>query len=202
MMGRAIAALLVVTAVSCKPSKEPAPMNRKNPSDVTAALLKDRIVVLGAELDEELGTRIIAQLLYLESVDSTREIRLYIDSPGGSAISSLAILGTINDIKPPVSTVCVGRASGVAAMLLASGAKGRRFAIAEAGISLERLEAVGDSGEATVRLKQDYMQELANGAGQSLKTVDTDCQAQRSFSASDAKQYGLIDGVVPKPAGW
>ncbi|MBL8954032.1 MAG: ATP-dependent Clp protease proteolytic subunit [Myxococcaceae bacterium] len=169
------------------------------PFDKNGALLRRRMIHLEGELDDEVATVVVAQLLYLESVDAEKEIELHINSLGGSVISMLAIRDTIRGVQPLVSTICRGQAVGAAAILLASGARGRRVASAHSRVCLMPLV-----GEATTpeqvkelqRLTEQNVQLLVSATGQTRAQVVADLDRGRAFTAEEALAYGLVDLVA------
>ncbi len=172
--------------------------------DIYSRLLKDRIIFLGSPIDDGAANTIIAQLLFLESQDKTKDIKLYINSPGGSVTSGLAIYDTMQYIKPDVSTICVGLAASMGAFLLAAGAKGKRFALPNAEIMIHQLMG-GIEGQATdikiraeriVKLKERLNKIMAGHTGQSIEKIDKDTDRDNFMSPDEAKKYGLIDKVI------
>lgn len=172
--------------------------------DIFSRLLKDRIIFLGSEIDDLVSNVIVAQLLYLESEDPDKEIALYINSPGGIITSGFAIYDTMNHVKCPVSTICIGQAASMGAFLLSSGAKGRRFSLPNSRIMVHQ-PLGGARGQATdiqiqareiLRLKEKLNHILAANTGQSLEQVEKDTDRDRFMSADEAKEYGLVDEVM------
>ncbi|HEX6271873.1 MAG TPA: ATP-dependent Clp protease proteolytic subunit [Polyangiaceae bacterium] len=168
-------------------------------------LLKDRIIFLGSEIDDFVANVVVAQLLFLESDDPDKEITLYINSPGGIVYSGLAILDTMQHVKNPVSTVCVGMAASMGAVLLAAGQRGRRFALPNARIMIHQPHG-GAQGQATdielqarevKHLRDVVAGVLASACRRSHEDVIRDFDRDRFMSASAAKEYGLIDDVLP-----
>ncbi|MCP3144346.1 ClpP family protease [Pyxidicoccus xibeiensis] len=166
-------------------------------------LLRDRIIMLGTPIDDEIASRVVAQLLFLESESPTRSIRLYLNSPGGSVTAALAICDTMEFVRSDVSTTCVGQCSGIAALILALGARGQRFAMAGSHYLLTPLTGGSRPGDAAVmdRMRQTFAERLARATGQSVTQVLLDCEAERRMNAQEAKDYGLVDGVVDRPGG-
>lgn len=179
--------------------------------DIYSRLLKERIIFLGGPIDDHTANLIIAQLLYLESEDPKKDVNLYINSPGGSVTSTLALLDTMNHIKPDVATVCVGIAASGAAILLAGGQKGKRYALPNAEIMIHQ-PLGGAEGQATdiaisaqhiLKVKERLNKILAKATGQTLQKIEKDVDRDYFMDAEDAKKYGLIDevferkGVVP-----
>lgn len=172
--------------------------------DIYSRLLKDRIIFLGDEVDNNTANLIIAQLLFLEAEDPDKDISFYINSPGGSVTAGLAIYDTMNYIKPDVSTICVGMAASMGAFLLAAGAKGKRFALPNSEIMIHQ-PLGGVQGQATdiaihakriVEIKEQLNKILAERTGQSLKKISQDTERDNFMSAQEAMKYGLIDHVV------
>lgn len=177
--------------------------------DIYSRLLKDRIIFLSGPVSDPAANAVIAQLLFLESEDPKKDIKLYINSPGGSVTAGLAIYDAMQYVKPDVSTVCVGIAASMAAVLLASGAKGKRFALpnSEALIHQVMGEAGGQaieieiSAKHIIKIKNRLNEILAKHTGQSLATIEKDSDRDFYMSAEEAKKYGLIDEIIKrKPA--
>ncbi|MEE2643473.1 MAG: ATP-dependent Clp endopeptidase proteolytic subunit ClpP [Myxococcota bacterium] len=172
--------------------------------DIFSRLLKDRIIFLGTQINDTVANVVIAQLLYLESEDQEKEISLYINSPGGVVTSGLAIFDTMNYIKAPVSTICLGQAASMGAFLLSAGEPGRRFALPHARIMIHQ-PLGGAQGQASdiqiqaeeiLRLKDKLNQILAKNTGQALEKIAQDTDRDRYMTAHEAKDYGLIDVVM------
>ncbi|MCR4669018.1 MAG: ATP-dependent Clp endopeptidase proteolytic subunit ClpP [Clostridia bacterium] len=172
--------------------------------DIYSRLLKDRIIFIGDEITDDLSSLVVAQLLFLDAEDSGKDINLYINSPGGSVTAGLAIYDTMNYIKSDVSTICVGMAASMGALLLSSGTKGKRFALPNAEIMIHQ-PLGGARGQASdvrihaewlARTKDNLNRILAANTGQTLKTIEKDTDRDNFMSASDAKKYGLIDKVI------
>ena len=176
--------------------------------DIFSRLLKDRIIFLSEDVNSASASLVVAQLLFLESEDPDKEISLYINSPGGSITDGMAIVDTINYIKCPVSTICVGMAASMGAVLLASGAKGKRFATPNAEILIHQpLISGGLSGQTTeikihadhmVRTREKLNKLLSERTGQSLETIERDTERDNYMTAQQALEYGLIDGIMEK----
>ena len=173
--------------------------------DIYSRLLKDRIIFLGGPIVDPIANSVIAQLLFLASRDSNKDIQLYINSPGGVLTSALAIYDTMQYIKCPISTVCIGSAASGAAVLLAAGTKGKRYSLPNAQILLHQVAVSGVSGEAVeveiaakqiIKLKDKVNRILANHTGQPLEKVEKDTDRDFYLSAEEAKEYGLIDEVI------
>ena len=176
--------------------------------DIFSRLLKDRIIFLSEDVNSASASLVVAQLLFLESEDPDKEISLYINSPGGSITDGMAIVDTINYIKCPVSTICVGMAASMGAVLLASGAKGKRFATPNAEILIHQpLISGGLSGQTTeIKIHADHMVKtreklnklLSERTGQNLETIERDTERDNYMTAEEALKYGLIDGILEK----
>lgn len=174
--------------------------------DIFSRLLKDRIVFLGTPVTDEIANSIIAQLLFLESEDPEKGIDLYINSPGGSVTAGLAIYDTMQYIRPDVSTICLGQAASMGALLLSSGIKGKRYALPHSRILIHQpLMRGGIEGQATdieihareiLRLKDKLSDILVENTGQSREQIDKDTDRDYYMSAIQAKEYGLIDHVI------
>jgi ATP-dependent Clp protease protease subunit len=172
--------------------------------DIYSRLLKDRIIFLGTEIDDATANTIIAQLLFLEASDPDKDIYIYINSPGGSVSSTIAIYDTIQYIKSAVSTICVGLAASGAALILASGTKGKRFALTNSRIMLHQ-PLGGAQGQVTdieiqtrelKRIKDTINQILTYHTGQPLEKVEKDTDRDFYLTAQESKEYGLIDEVI------
>ena len=174
--------------------------------DIYSRLLRDRIIFLGTPIDDIVANTVIAQLLFLEADDPDKDIYLYINSPGGIVTAGLAIYDTMNYIKSPVSTICIGQAASMGALLLASGAKGKRFSLPHARIMIHQ-PIGGFQGQATdieihareiLKMKDTLNKILANHTGQSFDKVHGDTDRDFFMSGEDAKAYGLVDEVIAK----
>lgn len=172
--------------------------------DIYSRLLKERIIFLAGPIEDHTANLIIAQLLFLESEDPKKDIQLYINSPGGSVSAGLAMLDTMNHIKPDVSTVCVGMAASAAAILLAAGAKGKRFALPNAEVMIHQPWG-GAQGQATdieitarhILATRDRLNKiLAKATGKPLSQIEKDVERDYFMDADDAKKYGVIDDVL------
>jgi len=173
--------------------------------DIYSRLLKDRIVFLAGPIIDPITNSIIAQMLYLAAQDPEKEIKFYINSPGGILTSALAIYDTMQYVKCPVSTVCVGGAASGAAVLLAAGTKGKRFALPNSEILLHQVAVSGLGGQAieveiaakqVVKLKDKINKILARNTGQPLERIERDTDRDFYLSAQEAKEYGIIDEVI------
>jgi len=174
--------------------------------DIYSRLLKDRIVFLGTAIDDTVANLIIAQMLYLESEDPDKEIFFYLNTPGGHVSSGLAIFDTMNYIKPPVCTFCMGQAASMGALLLAAGAKGKRFALPHARILIHQ-PLGGFQGQATdidiqareiLRLMDELNRIMAAMTGQPLAKIQADTERDYFMSGQQAREYGIIDVIIEK----
>lgn len=174
--------------------------------DIFSRLLNDRIIMLSEEVNDTTASLIVAQLLYLEAQDPDKEIQFYINSPGGSVTSGLAIYDTMQYIKCDVSTICIGMAASMGAFLLSAGTKGRRIALPNAEIMIHQPSG-GFQGQATdieihaeniLRIKNNLTKILADNCGKSFEQVKQDCERDHFMSAEEAKDYGLIDSIIYK----
>ena len=172
--------------------------------DIYSRLLKDRIIFLSGEVRDEVSDIIIAQLLFLESEDPNKDIHFYINSPGGVVTSGLAIYDTMNYIKPDVSTICIGQAASMGAVLLSSGAKGKRFSLPNSNIMIHQPSG-GAQGQASdiviqaeqiLKIKGNLNRILAENTGKDLKTIEKDTDRDFAMTAKEALKYGLIDKVI------
>jgi ATP-dependent Clp protease protease subunit len=172
--------------------------------DIYSRLLRERIIFLGGEIDDAVANTVIAQLLFLSSEDPKKDISLYINSPGGSATATLAMIDTMNHIKPDVSTVCVGMAASGGAWALSAGAKGKRFALPNAEIMIHQPlgGAQGQAADIEIRAKQilklreNLAKMMAKNTGQTLAQVQKDIDRDFFMSADEAKKYGIIDKIL------
>ncbi len=174
--------------------------------DIYSRLLKERIVFLGGEINDPVADLVIAQFLFLEAEDPDKDIHLYINSPGGVVTAGMAIFDTMNYIKAPVSTICIGQAASMGAVLLAAGEKGKRFALPHARIMIHQPSG-GSRGQATdimiqaeeiLRMKRELNRLLAEMSGQSVERIESDTERDFFMSADEALQYGLIDAVMAR----
>ena len=174
--------------------------------DIYSRLLKDRIIFLGTEIDDNVANAIVAQLLFLEAEDPEKDIIMYINSPGGVVTAGMAIYDTMNYIKPDVQTVCIGQAASMGALLLSAGAEGKRFALEHSRIMIHQ-PLGGARGQATdieiqakeiLRMKEMLSQILANVSGKSVEEILRDTERDNYMSAQEAVEYGLIDQVFKK----
>lgn len=177
--------------------------------DIYSRLLKERIVFLTGPINDPMANTIIAQLLFLESEDDKKDIKLYINSPGGSVPSTLAIYDTMQYVKPDVSTICIGMAASGAALLLSSGAKGKRFALPNSEILIHQVMAGGIGGQASeieisakhiLRLKQRLNEIMSKNTGKSVGQVEKDTDRDYYMDADESKKYGIIDEIIKRKA--
>jgi len=182
-------------------------MNGERAYDIYSRLLNDRIIFLGGPIDDHVANLVIAQLLYLDHTDSKKDIQLYINSPGGSVTAGLAIVDTMGFVKADVSTICVGIAASMGAVLLSAGQKGKRFALPNSEVMIHQVMG-GAEGQASdiainakhiLRTKDTLNKILAKNSGQSVATIDKDSDRDYYMTADEAKKYGLIDEIVAKP---
>jgi ATP-dependent Clp protease protease subunit len=174
--------------------------------DIFSRLLKDRIILLSEEVNDVTASLIVAQMLFLEAEDPEKDIQFYINSPGGSITSGMAIYDTMQYIKPDVSTICIGMAASMGAILLASGAKGKRFALPHAEVMIHQ-PLGGARGQATdIQIQAERIQKskqmlnriLAEHTGKPIETVERDSDRDNFMSADESAAYGLIDKVITK----
>ena len=174
--------------------------------DIFSRLLNDRIVMLSEEVNDNTASLVVAQLLYLEAQDPDKDIQFYINSPGGSVTSGLAIYDTMQYIKPDVSTICIGMAASMGAFLLSSGAKGKRIALPNSEIMIHQPSG-GSQGQCTdiqiqaeqiLKIKNRLNAILAENTGKSVEQIAVDCERDHFMTAEEAREYGLIDRVIYK----
>lgn len=172
--------------------------------DIYSRLLKDRIIFLGAPIDDVFSNLIIAQLLFLEAEDPEKDINLYINSPGGSVTAGMGIYDTMQYVKPPITTICLGQAASMGALLLAAGTKGKRYALPNARVMIHQPMG-GFQGQATeidihareiLKIRERLNQIMAEHTGQSLEKISQDTERDYFMSGTEAKDYGLIDEVI------
>ena len=172
--------------------------------DIYSRLLKDRIIMLGSQIDDNVANSIVSQLLFLQAQDAEKDIYLYINSPGGSVTAGFAIYDTIQHIKPDVQTICIGMAASMGSFLLAAGAKGKRFALPNAEVMIHQ-PLGGAQGQATeieiaanhiLKTRAKLNKILAERTGQSIEQIEKDTDRDNFLSAEEAKEYGLIDDVM------
>src|SRR5512136_1177087 len=177
--------------------------------DIYSRLLKERIVFLGTPIDDTISSLVIAQLLFLESDDPDKDIHLYINSPGGSVSAGLAIYDTMQYIRPDVSTICIGMAASMAAVLLAGGAKAKRMALPNARIMIHQpwggvqgtASDISIQAEEILKTKKKINEILAQATGRSLDQISQDTDRDKYLSAAESKDYGLIDNILVKRTG-
>ncbi|MCD6190107.1 MAG: ATP-dependent Clp endopeptidase proteolytic subunit ClpP [Sulfurimonas sp.] len=174
--------------------------------DIYSRLLKDRIVMLSGEVNDQVASTIVAQFLFLEAEDPEKDIYFYINSPGGVVTAGMAIFDTMNYIRPNVATICIGQAASMGAFLLSSGEKGKRYSLPHARIMIHQ-PLGGAQGQATdiaiqaeeiLRMKKELNTIIAKNTGQSVKTVEKDTDRDNFMSAAEALKYGMIDEVLIK----
>ena len=177
--------------------------------DIYSRLLKERIIFLGGPISDAIANAVIAQFLFLESQDEKKDIKLYVNSPGGSVPATLAIYDTMQYVKPDVSTICVGMAASGAALLLAAGAPEKRFALTNSEIMIHQVMAGGIEGQAVeieisarhiMRLKNRLNEILSKHTGKALIQVEKDTDRDNYMTADEAKKYGLIDEIIKRKA--
>ncbi len=178
--------------------------------DIYSRLLKDGIIFVGGPISDQMANAVIAQMLFLESQDPKKDIQLYINSPGGSVTAGMAIYDTMQYVKPDVNTMCVGVAASMAASLLASGAKGKRFALPNAEILIHQVHIPGVEGQASdieiaakqiMKIKANMNKLLVKHTGQPLSKIEKDTDRDFWLTAEEAKKYGIIDEVIKKRGG-
>ncbi len=171
--------------------------------DIYSRLLKERIIFLGGPIDDDVANLVIAQLLFLESEDPKKDISLYVNSPGGSVTAGLAILDTMNHVKPHVSTVCVGIAASAAAVILSAGEKGKRYVLPNSEVMIHQPWG-GAEGQATdieitakhiIATRERLNKMLAKNTGQKLEKIEKDVERDYYMTADEAKKYGIVDKV-------
>lgn len=174
--------------------------------DIYSRLLKERIIFIGDEVTDILANTVIAQLLFLESQSKDKDIKIYINSPGGSVTAGLAMYDTMQYVKPDVSTICVGTAYSMGALLLAAGAKGKRFALPNAEIMIHQVMGGVHGQAADVKIRAEHILKthdrinkiMANHTGQTLKKIAQDSDRDNFMSAEEALKYGVIDRIIKK----
>jgi ATP-dependent Clp protease protease subunit len=174
--------------------------------DIYSRLLKDRIILLGTEIDDEVANVIVAQLLFLQAEDPDKDISLYINSPGGSVTAGLAIYDTMQFIKPDVSTICIGMAASMGAVLLAAGAKGKRYALPNSEVMIHQplggvrgqAEDIRIHSQWILKTKRQLNEILSERTGQPYERIEADTDRDNFMSAEAAKAYGLIDAIIER----
>jgi ATP-dependent Clp protease protease subunit len=172
--------------------------------DIYSRLLKDRIIFLGSAIDDAVANTVIAQLLFLDSESQEKDIKLYINSPGGSVSAGLAVYDTMQYVKSDVSTICVGIAASMGATLLASGKKGKRFALPNSEIMLHQVMGGAEGQASDIKIRAEHILKLhdrlnkilADHTGQSIKNIEKDTDRDFFMSADEAKEYGLVDKII------
>ena len=172
--------------------------------DIYSRLLKERIIFLGDVVDDKIANTIIAQMLFLASEDEKKDIKLYINTPGGSVTDGLAIYDTMQHIKPDVSTICIGMAASMGALILSAGAKGKRFALPNAQILIHQVMGGAEGQAADIKIKAEQIlkirdklnQIMAKHTGQPIKKVEKDTDRDNYMTTAEAVKYGIIDKVV------
>jgi ATP-dependent Clp protease protease subunit len=173
--------------------------------DIYSRLLREGIIFLGGSIDDETANIVIAQLLFLQSEDPKKDIKIYINSPGGSVTAGLAIVDTMNHIKNDVSTVCVGIAASMGAFILSAGAKGKRFSLPNSEIMIHQPLLRGLEGQASdieigakniIKMKENLNKILAKNTGQTIQKIEKDADRDFYMSAEEAKKYGMIDKIL------
>ena len=174
--------------------------------DIYSRLLRDNIIFLGTPIDDNVANVVTAQLLFLEAEDPTKDVYLYINSPGGSITAGMAIYDTIQFVRPDVSTICIGQCASMAALLLAAGAPGKRFALPNTRVLIHQPSG-GAQGQATdidiqakeiLRMREVLNQLLANHTGQTLEKISRDVERDFIMNAQQAKEYGIVDEIISK----
>jgi len=177
--------------------------------DIFSRLLKDSIIFIGTPIDDQIANLVIAQMLFLEAEDPDKDIQLYINSPGGSITAGLAMYDTMQFIKPDVQTICIGQAASMAAVLLAAGAKGKRFSLPNSRIVIHQPLMSGLGGQATdidiaareiLRTRERLNDILVHHTGQNIKRIQDDTERDYIMTADQGKEYGIIDDVIRKRA--
>ena len=180
--------------------------NGERAYDIYSRLLKERIIFLGGPIDDDVANSVIAQMLHLEQEDAKKDITLYINSPGGQVTSGMAILDTMNFIKPDVSTVCIGMAASMGATLLSAGKKGKRFALPNSDIMIHQ-PLGGARGQASdilinaeriIKMKKKLQKMMADATGQKISKIETDMDRDFWMDAIEAKKYGIVDAIIEK----
>ncbi len=174
--------------------------------DIYSRLLKDRIVFLGTPIDDAVGNLIMAQLLHLESEDPDKDINLYINSPGGDVSALLAIYDTMQYIKPDVSTICVGMAASMAAVLLAAGAKGKRFLLPNSEVMIHQVMGGAEGQAVDIKIRAEHILKikdrlneiLAKHTGQPIEKIEKDTDRDHFMTADEALKYGIVDKIIKK----
>lgn len=172
--------------------------------DIFSRLLKDRVVFLGDVIHDHLANNIIAQLLFLESEDKQKDIKLYINSPGGSVTAGMAIYDTMQYVKPDIQTICIGTAASMAAVLLAAGTKGKRFSLPNSEVLIHQVMGGTEGQAADIKIRAEHILRtrdrlngiLAKHTGQTLKTIEHDTDRDNFMTAEEARKYGIVDKII------
>ncbi|MBF0484243.1 MAG: ATP-dependent Clp endopeptidase proteolytic subunit ClpP [Candidatus Omnitrophica bacterium] len=172
--------------------------------DIYSRLLKDRIIFIGTAIDDNIANLVIAQLLFLQSEDATKDINIYVNSPGGSVTAGLAIYDTMQFVKPDICTYCIGQAASMGSVLLAAGTKGKRYSLPNSRIMIHQPwgGAQGSASDISIqakeilRMREELNKILSKHSGQPLSKIETDCDRDFFMSAQESKDYGLVDEVV------
>ncbi len=177
--------------------------------DIYSRLLKDRIIFLGEPIDDHVANTVIAQMLFLEAENAKEDIKIYINSPGGSVTAALALYDTIQYIKCDVTTICIGQAASAAAVLLASGTKGKRYALPNARVLIHQVHIMGGvegqqkdveiHAREMARMNNQVNEILSKHTGQTIKKIEQDTDRDYFMTSEEAKKYGLIDKIISKP---
>ena len=182
---------------------EKSPMGERG-YDIYSRLLKDRVIFLGEPIDDNVANTVIAQLLFLDAENSKQDIKVYINSPGGSVTSALALYDTIQHVKADVSTICIGQAASAAAVLLAAGKAGKRFALPNARVLIHQVMGGAEGQQKDIviaaneitRIKNQLNQILSKHTGQPVKKIETDTDRDFWMTADEAKKYGIVDKII------
>jgi len=182
---------------------EKSPMGERG-YDIYSRLLKDRVIFLGEPIDDAVVNTVIAQLLFLDAENSREEIKIYINSPGGSVTAALALYDTIQHVKAGISTICIGQAASAAAVLLAAGKKGKRFSLPNARVLIHQVMGGAEGQQKDIviaaneitRIKNQLNQILAKHTGQQVKKIETDTDRDFWMTAEEAKKYGIVDKII------
>ena len=172
--------------------------------DIYSRLLKDRVIFLGDVINDAVANTVIAQLLFLESEDKTKDIKLYVNTPGGSVTAGMAIYDTMQYVKPDVTTICVGLAASMGAVLLAAGTKGKRFALPNSEILLHQVMGGAEGQAVDIKIRAEHIIKirdrinmiLSKHTGQQLKKIEKDTDRDYFMSAEEAKKYGIVDSII------
>lgn len=177
--------------------------------DIYSRLLKDRVVFIGDVIHDHLANIIIAQLLFLESEDKTKDIKVYINTPGGSVTAGMAIYDTMQYVKPDIQTICIGTAASMGAVLLAAGTKGKRFTLPNSEILIHQVMGGAEGQAADIKIRAEHILKirdrlngiLAKHTGQPLKTIEHDTDRDNFMTAEEARKYGIVDKIITTKSG-